>query len=66
MTLETFHDGMVIDNFGGGRVEIHRVDANHDGIADTAIDAFGAGGELHVVLFSVDPDSLHGWNLAGG
>lgn len=64
--LDDVHDGSVLQLFTGGRIEIHAADANHDGITDTAVDAYGAEGEVHVVLLSVDPDSLHGWNLAGG
>jgi hypothetical protein len=41
---------------------MHAVDYNHDGVMDTEI--IGSGSD--VILYSVLPEALHPWNLAGG
>ena len=66
LTLEKPHDGFEFDTFSGAHLSVSAVDYNHDGIGDTAITLSGIDGSGTVILFSVDPDSLWGWNLAGG
>lgn len=59
-TLDKPYDGMVINTYNGGHVELHQL------AAGTEIDAYGVYGELHVLLAGVQVDSLWGWQLAGG
>jgi hypothetical protein len=60
--LGQLHDGLSFDTFNGSHFEVHAGDFNNDGIVDTEIS--GSGSVVH--LLGVDPDSLYGWNLAGG
>jgi len=60
IALGEIHDGTVIHDFGGGRVEFHSVNGG------TEIDAYGSLGELHIFLDGLNVDSLHASNIAGG
>ena len=60
LALEDIHDGTVLHDFGGGSVEFHSVNGG------TEVDAYGAGGELHIFLAGLSVDDLHAWNIAGG
>jgi hypothetical protein len=56
------HDGLSFDTFVGSHFEVHAGDFNGDGLIDTQI----VGSDSIVTLLSVDPASLHPWNLMGG
>jgi hypothetical protein len=60
--LGQLHDGLSFDTFTGSPFAVHAGDFNGDGIGDTQI----VGSDSTVTLFSVDPDSLWGWQLMGG
>jgi hypothetical protein len=60
------HDGLEFDTFSGAHLSVHAGDFNGDGILDTQVSLSGIDGTASVILLSVDPDSLWGWNLAGG
>jgi hypothetical protein len=64
--LGQLHDGLEFDTFSGAHLSVHAGDFNGDGIVDTQVSLSGADGTATAILLSVDPDSLYGWNLAGG
>lgn len=66
VTLQKPYDGFEFDTFSGAHLEVHALDYNGDGITDTQILMSGVDGTATAILLSVDPDSLWGWNLAGG
>jgi hypothetical protein len=66
ITLDKPYDGMELDTWGGAHLSVHALDYNGDGIMDTQVSLSGIDGTATAVLLSVDPDSLYGWNLAGG
>jgi hypothetical protein len=64
--LGQLSDGLEFDTFSGAHLSVHAGDYNGDGIMDTQVSLSGIDGTATAILLSVDPDSLYGWNLAGG
>lgn len=64
--LGSVYDGFTFDTFSGAHLEVHAGDYNGDGITDTQVSLSGVDGIAVATLYSVLPESLHGWNLMGG